>query len=183
MNRLRLLVVATLSSAWIVACASMGPRDSAPPRVYEFASPPAQTSVENWALPPEQAAQRLTNDEFEIRSVEGAGGGTTGATKVVLFFPEHGDELTVKWKPVPAGSADHWNNAPRKELAAYAIQEWILEPEDYVVPTSVARCIPLDAYRKFYRRAKANIEGTDCVLGIISIWMVNLTAPDTLHEE
>jgi len=136
----------------------------------------------NWPAPPEEIERRLADEAFEVRSVEGSGGGTTGARKLTLFFPAHGDTLAFKWKPVPSGDADGWNNAPRKELAAYAVQTWFLDPPDYVVPTAAVRCLPLEALRAHAVAAEPSIAGTRCVLGVLSVWLDQLGVPAEVFE-
>jgi len=137
----------------------------------------------NVPLPPAKL-EALRGDALEIRSVKGAGGGVTGALKMVLFVPEFGKEITVKWKPAPR-RGDGWNNSPRRELAAYEIQKWFLDPNDYVVPTTVARCVRLDVYESIGGPPESRVGGFDfdCVLGIAAVWLSNVTVPDTLHDE
>ena len=136
----------------------------------------------NWPAPPEEIERRLADEAFEVRSAESAGGGTTGALKLTLFFPAHGDTLTFKWKPVPGGDADGWNNTPRKEVAAYAVQAWFLDPPDYVVPTIAVRCLPLEALRARGVAAEPSLAGTRCVLGVLSVWLEQVTFPDEIFE-
>jgi hypothetical protein len=144
---------------------------------------PASTAIpENWPTAPEEIERRLAHESFEVREVAGAGAGTTGALKLTLFFPAHGDQLAFKWKPVPADDADGWNNAPRKELAAYALQAWFLDPPDYVVPTTALRCLPVEALRSHGVAAEASLEGTRCVLGVLSIWLEQVTVPEQVFE-
>jgi hypothetical protein len=106
--------------------------------------------------------------------------GVTGAYKLGLAFPD-GKTLDVKWKEVPRGSGDGWNNSPRKEIAAYAIQRWFLDEADYVVPTPVPRCIALDRYAAVERQAEPTLPGTRCVLGIAVAWMEDVT-PDGVWD-
>jgi hypothetical protein len=87
----------------------------------------------------------------------------------------------VKWKHAPAG-LDGWNNNPRKELAAYAVQRWFLEPSDYVVPPVVVRCVRIAAYRRVEPEATATIDGTHCVLGTLFLWLQNVHVPDVLYD-
>ncbi len=136
----------------------------------------------NWPAPPEEIEHRLASEAFEVRSAENAAGGTTGALKLTLFFPAHGDTLSFKWKAVPSGDADGWNNTPRKELAAYALQAWFLDPPDYVVPTTALRCLPLESLRALGVAAKPSLAGTRCVLGVLSVWLDEVSIPDEIFE-
>ncbi len=137
----------------------------------------------HWPLPPGQLEHVLAHDDFEIRSVSGDVGGVMGVRKLGLHFPKGGRDLKVKWKRAPDGDADGWNNTPRKEIAAYQIQKWFLDPEDYLVPTIVARCVPLDVYAPVDAEARPNLPGTRCVMGVLVIWIENVGIDDPIYEE
>jgi len=162
----------------IAACA--GTPEPAPLSIHE-GSPSSVVPV-NWPAPPGEIERRLAEEPFELRAVASAGGGTTGAQKFTLFFPSHGDTIAFKWKPVPAGDADGWNNAPRKELAAYALQRWFLDPPDYVVPTIGMRCLPLEMLRTQGMAAAPSVPGTNCTLGVLSVWLDQVTAPESVLD-
>jgi hypothetical protein len=138
--------------------------------------------VEHIPLPPENLEQLLAHEEIWVRSESPAGSGVTGAFKDVLFFPAHDIEVTVKWRPVPRGDADGWNNSPRKELAAYAVQKLFLDPVDYVVPTLAARCVSLDRYHERHPAMKPTLDDTRCVLVVAAIWLDNVRVPETLYD-
>ena len=162
--------------AWLTACAAT-PEPPSPERTG-----PAPAVV-MWPFPPETFLELLQFGEFEIVSAEGAGAGVTGTMKWEVIFPGRPEPLPLKWKRAAKGDADGWNNAPRKELATYAIQEWFLDPEDYIVPLAVMRCVPLEIYAHARPRAKANMSGAQCVLGQLSLWIENVTVPDRLYDE
>jgi beta-lactamase class A len=143
--------------------------------------PPAAAMPRNWAMAPSELDRRLAGDDLEILRVASAGGGVTGAAKLTLGFAD-GATVEVKWKAVPPRSADGWNNSPRKELAAYAVQRWLFDEADYVVPTPIARCIPLERYRPVDARARPSLPGTACVLGVAVLWMRDVAAPARLHD-
>jgi len=174
--RLRRAVASALLG--LAGCAS-------PPPLIPAPVPEGGVSAEipvNWPAPPEELERRIAEDAFEVRAVASAGGGTTGAQKLTLFFPSHGDTIAFKWKPVPKGDADGWNNAPRKELAAYALQAWFLDPPDYVVPTIGMRCLPFETLRSHGLAAGRSIAGTNCTLGVLSVWLDDVTVPATVLE-
>jgi hypothetical protein len=137
----------------------------------------------HWPLPPAELEQRLAYDDFTIRSVRGGVGGVMGVKKLKIVFSGREDWIPVKWKEAPPRDADGWNNTPRKEIAAYEIQKWFLDPVDYVVPTTVARCIPFDDYGPLDEAPKANLSGTRCVLGTLVVWLEEVTVPEKLFEE
>ena len=124
----------------------------------------------------DRVVERLESDPAKVVKDQDAGGGVTGARRLTLRF-EDGEEIEVKWKPVP-GSMDGWNNSPRKELAAYEIQRWFLDPPDHVVPTSVMRCLPLESVGA----EKPSLEGSTCVLGAMEVWVHDVHIPEKIYD-
>ena len=153
-----------------------------PVRMSVRQGPPSTVAPANWPAPPDEIERRLEAEPFELREVASAGGGTTGALKLTLFFPQHGDTIAFKWKAVPAGNADGLNNVPRKEVAAYLLQRWFLDPPDYVVPTTALRCLPLEMLRSHGVAAEPSLPGTRCVLGVLSVWLEQVTVPERVFE-
>jgi hypothetical protein len=135
----------------------------------------------NWPLPPSELERRFAREPFEIRDVESADNATTGAVRLDLVFGD-GKVVPVKWKAVREGALDDWNNSPRRELASYLVQRLFLDENDYVVPTSAPRCIPMDAYRAIQTDAKPTLEGSRCVLGLLSAWLGDVDAPDPFFD-
>lgn len=162
--------------AWLTACAATP--DSPPP---ERTGP--APAVVMWPFPPEVFVGLLQSGEFEIVSAKDAGAGVTGTMKWEVVFPGRPEPLLLKWKRGADGDVDGWNNAPRKELAAYAIQGWFLDPEDYIVPPAVMRCVPLEIYTRVLPQPKPNMPGAQCVLGQLSLWIENVAVPDRLYDE
>jgi hypothetical protein len=178
-----LRVASLLPLALLFACTSaLGPRNRSPVRFREAPSPRAEEPEPYRRVPPDQAYELMASAAMELRSHRGAGGGTTGAEKHTVYFASADVELVTKWKEVP-GRLDGVNNSPRKELAAYAIQRVFLAPEDYVVPAAVVRCALIETYRERHRSASPTVKGTKCVLGILSVWITNVTVPDVLYDE
>lgn len=170
-------IAAALLAADLASCAS-GERPAPPP----FTSTRAQDDrpFRNFGAHPADLEKRLSDEPFEVVKVETAGGGVTGAQRAVLAFAD-GATVEVKWKAFPPG-LDDWNNSPRKELAAYEIQKWFLTPEEYVVPTTVARCVDLEVARAERPDVQATVEGSRCVLVVFSVWMQHVTAPEDLYD-
>lgn len=125
----------------------------------------------------DRVVARLRSEPVEVVKDTEAGGGVTGARRLTLRFEDR-EELDVKWKPVPPRSMDGWNNSPRKEIAAYEIQRWLLDPPDHVVPTSVVRCLPLESFEA----AKPSFEGSTCVLGVIGVWVHDVHIPTQIYD-
>ncbi len=129
--------------------------------------------------------KELDRAPVEVRSQEGAGGGVTGARKVEvgIYLPTYHRDLKLKIKPVPT-RLDGWNNSPRKELATFEVQQLFLDPVDYVVPTTAIRCLEMDHVSQTYGDQRAaTVEGTNCVLAMIAMWLQDVTLPDPLYDE
>lgn len=177
---------ALLAPMLVTGCAFFSP--AAPHKPVLFTGSPAPSRAgyfPNWPIPPattETAEHLFAACGYNLKSVEGAGGGTTGAEKVVLDCPKMGGDIPLKSKRAP-GSLDGVNNAPRKELAAWAIQRIFLDPEDYVVPTTFASCIPLQDWLAHHGSGSPTIKGTRCVLVVNALWLKDVTLPDPLYDE
>jgi hypothetical protein len=135
----------------------------------------------NIPLPVDELVRRLGHEEFEVLSSKRTGKGTTGARKLKLRFEEDGFELDVKWKAAPA--KEGWNNSPRREIAAYLVQGLVFDPDDYVVPPSALRCIPLSEYREVAPKPPPGVGKDNCVFGLLSVWMQNVKQPKKLLDK
>jgi len=133
-------------------------------------------------LPEAELLRRLRDDNFTVVSSEATGAGVMGAKKLTIRFDD-GLTIHAKWKVTPA-SADGWNNSPRREIGVYAVQKLFLDPQDYLVPPSVARCVPLDAYRVVQPDPKPNLElaGARCDFGMLTGWLDNVVQPEVLFD-
>jgi hypothetical protein len=168
-----------------VGCSASADRDASGggPVVYPLPGPFAPRPSENWSVPPLEAETVMRSCELRTKFQWDAGGGVTGARKVALQSPDLGRQFLAKWKAAPP-RLESWNNSPRREIAAYAVQKLFLDPEDYIVPPSVMRCAPLDDYRAVIdASAKPTWPGVECVLGNLSLWMENVKVPDVLYDE
>ncbi len=171
----------------LLACGATQPAVDRPPLEFSAAAaPPAADASMHWVLPPLELEalldQTLDTGDFEMRQLAATQYGGTGPKKVTFHFPEVGKDISFKWKPVPRNDMDEVNNSLRKEIAAYEIQKLFLDPEDYVVPTTVAHCVPLRRYRADYGKGRPSMEGADCVLGGLSVWIEDVTLSDELYD-
>ena len=159
--------------------------------------PEAASEFPNWPYPPEVIEARLlkelVDEDFEVVSDKPTLQGTTGARSIELKFPDApGERKTVrfKWKEMPRAKTldskplDAHNDSPRRQIAAYQIQKLFLDPEDFVVPTSVAYCVPLAQHRKGGSgRSEPTLPGSNCVLGLIQVWLLDVGPDENLYEE
>jgi hypothetical protein len=131
--------------------------------------------------PPAEAARLLENERFELRDMKPATGGVTHVDRAVAHFPARGVDLPIKWKVAPSGG-EGWDNVPRKEVAAFVIQKWFLDPDDWVVPPTAIRCIPVEEHRRF-RDVDPVVDDTRCVLGMVAAWLQHVRNPDAVVDE
>jgi len=136
----------------------------------------------HWPVTPEAAEHAFEKGEIRIVSERYAGRGVTGARRLGIELPETGEELQAKWKPMPR-RLDGINNSPRRELAAYQVQKLFLDSENYIVPTSSVRCIRADEFIDSKRHRTPTIPGTNCELGVLSLWLEQVKLPEPLFDE
>ena len=98
-----------------------------------------------------------------------------GAKKLHLVFND-GFETDAKWKQTK-NTGDSWNNSPRREIGAYEVQKFFLQPDEFIVPPSAPRCIPLEVYRAVDPAPQPNLPGVRCVFGLLSGWLSNVEQP------
>jgi len=157
----------------------------------------------NWPMAPSELEKRFAREDFTVRKAEETSSGITGALKLVLAYPD-GKELEVKWKSVPPGDADGWNNAPRKELATYEIQKLIVDENDYMVPTVGLSCLPMEKFQAVMQlkeladqeggetdedekgdvddEVRPSLPGSSCVLGVLAVWMKDVRARERFEN-
>jgi hypothetical protein len=183
MNAVILRKLGWLCCLWLVfsSCASKAEHDESGPRIYRLPSAPNPGPSDAWPMTPERAEYLFSEGELRILSREDAGGGVTGASRMMLYSPEDDLEFKAKWKEVPY-FLESWNNSPRRELAAYAVQKIFLDPPDYVVPTAALRCITLERYREYFPKADPTLKNSKCVLGMLALWINNVTIESQLLD-
>lgn len=163
-----------------LACAT-GPSGFEPVHFAAAERPAAAVSYPNWPVPPDQAMVLMKSRGYDLRSAEPTQAGTSGAEKIGVWFEALGAEIQFKVKPVPR-TLDGINNSPRRELAAYAVQTLFLDPEDYVVPVSAARCPPLKRWRVLHGDVKSQLPGGSCLLVVASLWLQDVVVPEVVYD-
>ncbi len=181
MSTAALLRTVVLSSAFLALGCARGPGGFEPVAFEAVARPERPDPFPNWPVPPTEAELIMQDRPAELRLVERTEQGVGGAQRVRVFFEDIDQEVTFKLKRIP-DDLDGMNNAPRKEIAAYELQKLFLEPEDYVVPTTMARCIPLERWEPFDPDDVPQIQGARCVLVVAALWLEDVTMPDVLYE-
>ena len=181
-----LIIVATLAS---MGCTTFHDRPAPhKPVQFDAAATPGGEKFPNWPMPPATTWDALLSEEglkHVVRERKSAGAGTTGAMKEQVYFPELGRDVPFKVKKIPR-RLDGINNAPRKELAAYNIQFLFLDPEDFVVPTTMVYCAPLAQWHegdKDRKQHKTNLKGANCMFIVAALWLKDLRVPEVLYDE
>jgi hypothetical protein len=176
----RLLGASLLLASLPAGCSYPHPEEAAELWLSRLARAPAPPPGDEWPVSPAEAERLFSARSLALRGARRTRGGNTGASRGTLVAD--GRAIEVKWKAAPPGTAEGWNNTPRREMAAYEIQKWFLRPEDYVVPTSAARCLPLETLRASFPAAKPTLPDTRCTVGTVSLWLDNLTLPNPLYD-
>ena len=146
-----------------------------------LASVPASAQDANIRVHPDSAEARLAHAPFELVRAQDTRFEGDRTQQAMLDFPG-GTPMLVKWARAPRGG-ETFNNQPRYELAAYRLQKLFLEPEEYVVPPTALRVVPLAWYRsELEPRAPATFSGTDHVLVVLQYWLWAVTA-DGVYDE
>ena len=154
------------------------------PAIVPGETAPATAAVgcaANLPMPLPQLVHRLCFDEFAILAVKDAGGGVMGAKRITLQFNAEPRVIETKWKATRA-SGDSWNNSPHREIGTYAVQWLFLDADQYIVPPTVVRSIPLPAYRPIAADPAPTFPGTGCVLGVLASWLENVMQPDNVLD-
>jgi hypothetical protein len=120
--------------------------------------------------------------EGELIGVADTPSGMQGAKLLTLEAEVKGRDVVLRAKWRPQSSADLINE-PRKELAAYALQKLFLKDEELVAPPTVARCFPLEDYRKLVPDARATYPEVECALGFVSYWLEGVKTVGTARKE
>jgi hypothetical protein len=91
--------------------------------------------------------------------------------------------LRVKLRKAEPG-ADSFNNVPRYDLAAYALQKLFLDPGEYLVPPTELHMIPLADFAKYAPDVKRTFPGAEQVLGVVQYWLSDIeSVPDVFYPE
>ena len=132
--------------------------------------------------------RKLKFETFEVKKIEEFEHLRFQALAAKVKLPkrvtlEHGDgtEMRVRWKTSERGG-QAFNNQPRYQIAAYRFQQLFLDSNDYVVPPTVGRCLPVGQYRGIEQNAKPTFKNTEVVFFILQYWLDNVTNENIFDE-
>lgn len=131
---------------------------------------------------PRDAERLLQSVDHEVLASEEP---MTGAqeTRVLTMATGVGPDRIVFRAKFRAASADVGSSSARKELAAHALQQLVLDPLDWVVPPATFACLPLDAFRaRIDDDAEPTFRGAPCVAGVLSWWIEGGRSLEDAHE-
>ena len=129
----------------------------------------------------DQIEQKLAHEPFEVVRIRGARFSGDLPKRITLRWSD-GIFMMVKWKRSAKGG---WaeNNQPRYEIAAYQLQKLFLDPEEYVVPPTVARCLPLVQYSKVEKDVDPTFKNTNSVLFVLQYWLDKVTQKNVFDKK
>ena len=91
--------------------------------------------------------------------------------------------LRVKLRKSEPG-ADSFNNVPRYDVAAYELQKLFLDPEEYVVPPTALRMVPLADFQKYSPDVRRTFSGADQVVAVVQYWLSDIQSiPDVYFAD
>ena len=102
-------------------------------------------------------------------------------TEHVMLSFDDSTAFDVKWAVAPAGG-EAFNNQPRYEAAAYLLQKLFLDERDYVVPPTVLRMLPPDAFVKGLR-GTPTFDDSPWVLVALQFWTMEVTSDDVFDKK
>lgn len=137
---------------------------------------PAPRAAAPWPSSPGRLEELIRHADRRLVAREELAAGVTGAHKIEWHFPAIDQTLAFKWRRAPEPDLDAWNDSPRRELAAYELQKWFLDPEAFVVPPTAVFCGSPGV------TGGAPTEGFSCELGVASLWIDQATIPEVLWQ-
>lgn len=143
-------------------------------------APQVSAQDANVLFPVSVIEQRLRDEPLNVVDVRGSRMTNDRTQRVVLGYPDS-STMVVKWaKAAPNGAA--FNNEPRYEAAAYELQKLFLEPEDYVVPPTIMRAVPVDWYRAYDPAASPTFSNTRSVVLVVQYWL-SMVTPENFWDK
>ncbi|HUG42054.1 MAG TPA: hypothetical protein VMM12_16420 [Longimicrobiales bacterium] len=133
----------------------------------------AGAQAPHFRLPSAEIERRLAAEPFQIAAIDDNRWEDDRTQRAALRFRD-GTILPVKWARSAEGGAA-LNNQPAYEIAAYRLQALFLDREDWVVPPTVLRVMPVRLYRQLDPELGPELgptfEGTSSVLVVLQYWL------------
>jgi hypothetical protein len=139
----------------------------------------------NIAMPVAELERMLADDPLKIVSADKSRPKAPGdiTSKAEVSFGGR-EPFRVKLRRSDPG-AEGFNNVPRYDLAAYAIQRLLMDPNEFVMPPTALRMIPVAEFKSQYHdpaAVKPTFRGADEVLCVVQYWLQNVTNPPDILD-
>ena len=141
----------------------------------------------NFLLPVAEIEEVLRAGELEVIDVQPSRG-LPGERTYRVTLQSGARTLQIKYAPAGEG-ADEFNNRPRYELGAYAIQDLFLDEREWVVPPTAIRAFPLDVVAATVARSGDSANPPErtfaewpMTLVALQYWLFNVDLPDELED-
>lgn len=131
------------------------------------------------ALPVAELESMLQSEPMQIVDAEISRPKLQGAVDITLKADvafSGRPPIRVKVRKAERG-AQTFNNVPRYDLAAYELQKLLMDAEEYVVPPTALRMLPMEQMKPHASAVKATFPDSDDVLCVVQYWLQNVTAP------
>jgi hypothetical protein len=132
---------------------------------------PSSAQVAQIDRPIEEIEQLMTFADFQVEEFRGTRFPGDRTYYAILQFDDD-SRMEVKWAPAPEDGGE-FNNRPRFEVAAYRIQQLFLDEDDYTVPPTLCRFIPLEQHPATppEREVERLFDDMDEVLVVLQYWL------------
>jgi hypothetical protein len=143
------------------------------------ASWPAAAQDRNITLPVADLERMLGSEPMQIVNAEISRPKLQGAVDITLkadvsFSGQ--PPIRLKVRKAERG-AEVFNNVPRYDLAAYELQKLLMDAEEYVVPPTALRMLPIAEMRPYTSALRATFPGSDDVLCVVQYWLQDVAVP------
>jgi hypothetical protein len=131
----------------------------------------------NITLPVADLERMLQSEPMQIVAAEISRPKAKGdiTLKADVAFGERAP-IRVKVRKAERG-AQTFNNVPRYDLAAYELQKLLMDAEEYVVPPTSLRMLPMAQLQPYSPAVNATFPDSDDVLCVVQYWLQDVTAP------
>jgi hypothetical protein len=146
----------------------------------------ASAQDSNITMPVAELERMLADDPLKIVSADKSRPKAPGdiTSKAEVSFGGR-EPFRVKLRRSEPG-AEGFNNLPRYDLAAYAIQRLLMDANEYVMPPTALRMIPVAEFKSYYHdpaAVKPTFRGSDEVLCVVQYWLQNVTNPPDILDK
>lgn len=125
----------------------------------------------NIPRPADEIERELATEPFRIATAEISRPKAKGDITLKAELSFSGEPpYRVKLRRAEPG-AESFNNRPRYDLATYELQKLFLDPEEYVVPPTALRMVPLAELHPYAPEARPTFRGSDEVLVVLQYWL------------